>query len=62
MLVIEGIQDERIPLEYARQFIAEAGEQVTYVELDTDHFLIMKQPRAVQDELNAWLVERELGN
>ena len=62
LLVIEGIQDERISVEYARQFVAEVGEQVTYVELDADHFLIMKQPKAVQEALNAWLVERESGN
>jgi len=60
VLVIEGIQDERIPVGYARQFVAEVGEQVTYVEFDADHFLIMKQPKAVQDALSAWLVEREL--
>jgi len=62
VLVIEGIQDERIPFGYARQFVAELGEQVTYVELDADHFLIMKQPKAVQDVLSAWLVEREYDN
>jgi len=62
VLVIEGIQDERIPVGYTRQFVADVGEQFTYVELDADHFLIMKQPQAVQDALSAWLAKRESGN
>jgi len=60
VLVIQGIQDERIPVEYARQFVAEVGEQLTYIEFGADHFLIMKQPQAVQDALNTWLEQQEL--
>ena len=61
VLVIEGINDERIPVEYARQFANEIGEQVTYVEVEGDHFLIMKQSQFVQEALVSWLVDQEQG-
>jgi len=62
VLVIQGVDDERIPVEAARQFVADVGGQSTYVELDADHFLIMKQSRLVQDAVGAWLEEQERGD
>ena len=59
VLVIQGVDDERIPVEIARQFVAELGEGVTYVELEADHFLIMKQAQAMQKAISTWLVEQE---
>ena len=59
VLVIQGANDERIPVEAARQFVADLGEGVTYVELEADHFLIMKQTQAVQEAISAWLLEQE---
>lgn len=59
VLVIQGTNDERIPVGLARQFAGEIGEQATYVELEADHFLIMKQPLQVQHALSAWLAEQE---
>ena len=59
VLVIQGAQDTRMPAAAARQFIAEVGASATYVELESDHFLIMKQPAFVQEAITAWLTKLE---
>lgn len=59
VLVIQGTNDERIPVEKARQFAQEVGPRATYVELEADHFLIMKQPQQVQEEIRKWLEGQE---
>ena len=59
VLVLQGSNDERIPVEAARQFVAEVGEGVTYVELEADHFLIMKQSQLVQEAIGTWLGAQE---
>ena len=59
VLIIQGSQDERMPVTQARQVAAEIGEAGTYAELDGDHFLIMKQPRLVQDAIAQWLQQFE---
>jgi len=55
VLIIQGLQDERMPATEARRIAATIGDSGTYVELNSDHFLIMKQPGLVQDALTAWL-------
>ncbi|SRR6266498_16374 len=59
VLILEGLQDERIPPTYARQVAEEIGNLGTYVELNGDHFLIMKQPAAVQNAITKWLETQE---
>jgi len=59
VLILQGLQDERIPAAYARQFAEEIGDLGTYVEVDGDHFLIMKHPNLIQSALADWLKERE---
>ena len=59
VLIIEGLQDERVPVEAARQFALEVGDLGTYVELEGDHFLIMKHPDLVQNEIMEWLEQQE---
>lgn len=59
VLVIQGIHDDRISVEYARQFAGEIGAQGTYVELGADHFLIIKQPQQVQAAIRTWLEDQE---
>jgi pimeloyl-ACP methyl ester carboxylesterase len=59
VLVIQGTQDERIPFDGVRQVVEVIGDSVTYVELDADHFLIMKQPRRVQYAIIRWLEKFE---
>lgn len=55
VLIIQGAQDERMLATQARQVAEEIGTSGTYVELNGDHFLIMKQPRLVQDAIATWL-------
>lgn len=59
VLVIQGAQDERMPATRARQIADEIGALATYVELNGDHFLIMKQPSLVQDAIAQWLEQFE---
>ena len=59
VLIIQGSQDERMPVTQARQIAEEIGNAATYVELEGDHFLIMKQPRLVQDAIAQWLEQFE---
>ena len=51
VLTIQGSQDERMPAAEARRIAEIIGESGTYVELESDHFLIMKQPGAVQNAI-----------
>jgi len=55
VLIIEGTQDERVPVEAARQFVTEVGELGTYIEINSDHFLIMKEPGLIQNAIATWL-------
>ena len=55
ILIIEGTQDTRVPVDAAHQFAADVGERATYVEVDSDHFLIIKQPALVQNAIAGWL-------
>ena len=59
ILLLQGVQDERIPVTYARQFAEEIGNPGSYVEVDGDHYLIMKQPLSVQNAIAKWLEEQE---
>lgn len=55
VLVIQGTQDERMPASAARQFAEELGDLATYVEIESDHFVIMKQSALVQEAIRDWL-------
>lgn len=61
VLIIEGGQDERVPVTLARQFAQDVGDLGTYVELEGDHFLIMKHPDQVQNAIKEWLQIQESG-
>jgi len=58
VLMIEGTQDERIPPPVAHQFASEVEALGTYVEVDSDHFLIMKKPKQVQGAISTWLKDQ----
>ena len=55
VLIIEGTQDTRVPVAAAHQFVTEVGDLGTYEEVNSDHFLIMKQPAMVQNAILRWL-------
>jgi pimeloyl-ACP methyl ester carboxylesterase len=59
VLIIQGTHDERMLATEARQVAAEIGDAGTYVELNGDHFLIMKQPKLVHDAIAQWLEKFE---
>lgn len=59
VLIIQGEQDERMPVTEARAIAEIIGDAGTYVELQGDHFLIMKQPEIVQNAVAAWLENQE---
>jgi len=60
VLIIQGVSDERVTVSVGRQFSNEIGNLGTYVEMEGDHFLIMKQPAQVQNAITTWL-ETQLG-
>jgi pimeloyl-ACP methyl ester carboxylesterase len=55
VLIIQGALDERMPQPEARRIAQAIGVSATYAEVQSDHFLIMKEPQAVQDALANWL-------
>jgi len=55
ILIIEGTEDERVPVKAALQFVEEVGDLGTYVEINSDHFLIIKEPTLVQNAIATWL-------
>ena len=59
VLVIQGTQDQRMPVSNAQEFAKEVGELATYVGIQSDHFLIMKEPVLVQKAITAWLEDHE---
>jgi pimeloyl-ACP methyl ester carboxylesterase len=59
VLVIEGLQDERAPAAAVRPIVEQIGESATYVEMEGDHFLIMKHPAAIQSAITNWLEQFE---
>jgi len=59
VLIIQGTQDERIPAAGVRQVVGVIGDLGTYVELNADHFVIMKQPDQVQNAIVKWLEKFE---
>lgn len=61
VLVIQGSRDERMTPDYVRASAREVGDHARYVELDADHFLILKQSADVQRALGTWLQERIVG-
>jgi pimeloyl-ACP methyl ester carboxylesterase len=62
VLILQGREDKRIPAPYARQFAEEVDGLGTYVEVDGDHFLIMKHPLSVQNAIADWLEKQESSN
>lgn len=59
VLIVQGRQDARVPVEGVRQAVNTIGDSATYDELDADHFLIMKQPDQVQHAIVNWLKKFE---
>ena len=59
ILIIQGAQDERVPAAGVRPIAEIIGDRGTYVELQGDHFMIIKQPASVQNAITDWLDDQE---
>lgn len=59
VLLIHGVDDERIPVGLSREYAAKVGELATLVEYPGDHFVLAKQAAEVQGVITEWLVEQE---
>jgi pimeloyl-ACP methyl ester carboxylesterase len=59
VLVIQGEGDERIPAHLAEKYVAAAGAAATYLPLEGDHFVMLKQVDQVQDAIVNWLLKQE---
>lgn len=60
VLVLHGEQDERMPIENARQYAKQFGDRVTLREAaDGDHLLLAKKSTEMQAEMERWLREQE---
>jgi pimeloyl-ACP methyl ester carboxylesterase len=55
VLIIQGTSDERVPAAAVRPIAEVIGDLGTYVEIEGDHFMIMKQPEPVQNAIAVWL-------
>jgi pimeloyl-ACP methyl ester carboxylesterase len=60
VLILQGIQDQRVPAAGVRQVAKAIGDLGAYVELEGDHFMIIKQPELVQRAITIWLEEHGL--
>jgi pimeloyl-ACP methyl ester carboxylesterase len=62
VLIIEGTQDERMPVELTQRYAGNAGANATLRLFDSDHFLLAKRPDEVEEVVTDWLVEQEADN
>jgi pimeloyl-ACP methyl ester carboxylesterase len=58
-LVVQGKNDERIPAGMVERYVAAAGSKATYLPLEGDHFVLLKQADQVQEAIAGWLVQQE---
>lgn len=59
VLVIQGRGDERIPASLSERYVAAAGATATYLPLEGDHFVLLKQSDQIQDTMVNWLLAQE---
>jgi pimeloyl-ACP methyl ester carboxylesterase len=62
VLIIEGTQDERMPVELTQRYARKVGTNATLQLFDGDHFLLAKRPDEVQQVITDWLVKQEVAN
>jgi pimeloyl-ACP methyl ester carboxylesterase len=59
VLVIQGNKDERVPVWVAERYIAAAGTASTYLLLEGDHFVLLRQADRVQGAIADWIKLQE---
>lgn len=55
VLVLAGSRDERMPADMLQSYATQIGDQATFVQLDADHFMLVKQFDAVRQHIDSWL-------
>jgi len=58
-LVIQGQNDERIPVSMIEHYVSVAGSRATYHVFEGEHFLLLKQADQVQPVIANWLMQQE---
>ena len=59
VLVVQGKSDERIPAWVSERYAAAAGAASTYLLLEGDHFVLLKQADHVQRAIADWIILQE---
>jgi pimeloyl-ACP methyl ester carboxylesterase len=62
VLIIEGTQDERMPVELTQRYASKVGTNATLHLFDGDHFLLAKRPDEVRQVITDWLNKQEAAN
>ena len=55
VLVVQGKKDERIPMSVTEQYATAAGAAGTYLLLEGDHFVLLRQAERVQGTIADWI-------
>jgi pimeloyl-ACP methyl ester carboxylesterase len=55
VLLLHGLEDERMPASLAANYAARIGSNATYVLMVGDHFLAAKRAETVQETIAGWL-------
>jgi len=59
VLVVQGKDDERIPRSVVEQYVAAVGASGTYLLLEGDHFVLLRQADQVQGAIADWVIQQE---
>jgi fermentation-respiration switch protein FrsA (DUF1100 family) len=59
VLVVQGKNDERVPMWVAEQYATAAGAASTYLLLEGDHFVLLRQADRVQSAIADWIILQE---
>src|SRR5262249_22920076 len=59
VLVVQGKDDERIPRSVVEQYLAAVGASGTYLLLEGDQFVLLKQADRVQGAIADWVIQQE---
>jgi pimeloyl-ACP methyl ester carboxylesterase len=59
VLVVQGKDDQRIPKNVVERYVAAAGTSSTYLLLEGDHFVLLKQADQLQGAIADWIIQQE---
>jgi hypothetical protein len=59
VLIVQGKDDERIPTSTVERYVAAVGSASTYLLVEGDHFVLLRQADQVQGAIADWVMEQE---